>query len=226
MKNTSPSPRFFCIFRIHLVSHFDGVARSLRHALCPCRRYIPNVLLYLQAVDLVGSWFSRKNVARNFSRSNSTSNWRCGPQSFSDHHGSRSVIRTGDHRANLPLTFASIKPTVCNYRVLSLVGPRRRPWPILPLYAEWTGWAVTMRNIARLLGCCSAVWFRKSRNDRVKWNDRYRLDLAYARYPFGMLYLVNFCRPQNRLALLPLIPKKGSVLLDTNQRSNNDEIIR
>lgn len=95
----------------------------------------------------------------------------------------------------------------CNYRVLSPVRLRRRPWTMLPLYAEWTGWAVTTRNIARLLGCCSAVWSRKSRNDKIRWNGRYRFDLASARYPFGTLHLVNLRRPQNRLACLPLMPK-------------------
>lgn len=95
------------------------------------------------------------------------------------------------------------------YRVLSPVGHRRKPWTMLPLYAEWTGWAVTTRNMALLLlGCCSAVRSRKSRKDRVRWKGRYRFDLASARCPFGTLHLVNLRRPQNRLALLPLMPEE------------------
>lgn len=102
---------------------------------------------------------------------------------------------------------------ITNYRVLSPpVGPRRKPWTMLPLYAEWTGWAVTTRNMALLLlGCCSAVRSRKSRKDKVRWNGRYKFDLASVECPFGTLHLVNLRRPQNRLALLPLIPKTGGV---------------
>jgi len=146
------------------------------------------------------------NVAGNFFRSNSTSNRSMVHRIFFESPPSRRDPRCSS------LTFATIKPTVCNYRVLSPVRSRRRHWTMLPLYAEWTGWAVTTRNIARLLGCCSAVWSRKSRNDKVRWNGRYRFDLASVRYPFGIVHLVNLRRPQNRLALLPLIPKKEMVL--------------
>lgn len=111
------------------------------------------------------------------------------------------------------------------HRVLSPIGSCRESYTMLPLYAEWTGWAVITRNIVLLQNCCSAIRPRKSRKDMIRWNGRYRFDLASTRCSFDMLHLVNLCKPQNRLVRLPLMPGERN-RIQMNQKLDDDTKFR